>query len=65
MKVTHSTKGRAKISSFCIPNLRNNPLLRAVRALYPKGITNLNILGHNSLRPELIRGSLVTSLHVG
>ncbi len=43
----------SKISSFCVPNLRNNPLLRAIRAL------NLNILDHNLLRPELTRGSLV------
>jgi len=42
-----------KISSFFVVNLRNSQLLRAIYA------SNLNILGRNLLRPELIRGSLV------
>jgi len=36
----------SKISSFCVANLRNSQLLRAIRAL------NLNILNCNLLRPE-------------
>ena len=35
-----------KMSSFCVANLRNSLLLRAIRAL------NLNILAHNLLRSE-------------
>jgi len=58
----------SKMSSFCVANLGklllrcstscipavvvNSQLLPAIRAL------NLNILNHNLLRPELIRGSL-------
>ncbi|MEA1889572.1 MAG: hypothetical protein U9N50_07335, partial [Pseudomonadota bacterium] len=40
------------ISSFIVVNLRNSQLLRVIHA------SNLNILGRNLLRPELIRGSL-------
>ncbi len=36
----------SKMSSFCVANLHNSPLLRAIRAL------NLNIFNHNLLRPE-------------
>ena len=42
----------AKISSFCVANLRNSWLFRAIGAL------NLNLFAYNLLRPELIRGSL-------
>jgi len=35
-----------KTSSFCVANLRDSLLLRAIRAL------KLNILDHNLLRPE-------------
>jgi hypothetical protein len=49
----------SKMSSFRVANLRNSELLRAIRALHPKGITNLNILDHNLLRSELIKGSLI------
>ncbi|MCK4950883.1 MAG: hypothetical protein KAS48_03630 [Gammaproteobacteria bacterium] len=31
---------------------RDAEALRAIRALHPKGIINLNILDHNLLRPE-------------
>jgi hypothetical protein len=41
-----------KMSSFCVANLRNSWLLRAIRAL------NLNILNHNLLRSEWIRRSI-------
>jgi len=41
------------ISSFCVANLRNSRLLRAICAL------NLKIFERNLLRPELIRGSLI------
>jgi hypothetical protein len=56
------------MSSFCVANLRNSLLLRAIRALKelmgsvlyasPEGVrrreapNNLNILDHNLLRPE-------------
>ena len=42
----------AKKSSFCVANLRNSWLFRAIGAL------NLNLFAYNLLRPELIRGSL-------
>ena len=42
----------AKISSFCVANLRNSWLFRAIGAL------SLNPFAYNLLRPELIRGSL-------
>ncbi|MCJ7556432.1 MAG: hypothetical protein MUP90_05890, partial [Gammaproteobacteria bacterium] len=42
----------AKSSSFCVANLRNSWLFRALGAL------NLNRFAHNPLRPEQIRGSL-------
>ena len=41
-----------RMSSFCVANLRNSLLLRAICAL------NLDILLHNLLSPDLIRGSL-------
>jgi|GEM_PF-3121144 hypothetical protein len=47
----NSTLG-AKKSSFCVANLRNSWLFRAIGAL------NLNLFAYNLLRPELIRGSL-------
>jgi len=40
-----------KMSSFIVAKLRNSQLLRALDA------SNLNILHHNLLRSELIRGS--------
>ena len=42
----------AKKSSFCVANLRNSWLLRAIGAL------NLALLAPNLLSPEQIRGSL-------
>jgi len=58
----------SKMSSFCVANLRNNLLLRAIRALKeligsvlhasPEGVrrrdapNNLKILDRNLLRPE-------------
>ena len=42
----------SKTSSFYVANLRNSQLLRAIRAL------KLDILNHNLLRSEKIRGSL-------
>jgi hypothetical protein len=44
--------------SFCVDNLRNSSLqralwvLRAILDLRPKGITNLKVLDHNLLRSE-------------
>jgi hypothetical protein len=42
----------SRISSFRLATLRNGQLFRANCALHPKGITNLNILDHDLLRPE-------------
>jgi len=42
-----------KIPSFCVANLRNSLLLRAIRRLESVHF------GCNLLRPELIRGSLI------
>jgi hypothetical protein len=39
------------MSSFCVANLHNSLLFRAIRAL------NLKIFDHNLLRPEWISGS--------
>ena len=43
----------SKISSFCVADLRNNQLLRAIHVLI------LNILNDNLLHPEYIRDSLI------
>jgi hypothetical protein len=42
----------AKTPSFCVANLRNSWLLRAIGAL------NLNLFAGNPLRPEQSRSSL-------
>jgi len=42
----------SKMSNFCVANLRNSPLLRAIHAL------NLDILALNLFCPELIRDPL-------
>ncbi len=43
-----------KMPRYCVANLRNSGLLRAICALYR------NILNHNLLRSDLVRGSLVS-----
>jgi len=42
----------AKISGYCVANLRNSLLLRAIRRLVPENFSS------NLHHPELIRGSL-------
>jgi hypothetical protein len=41
-----------KMPGVCVANLRNSWLLRAILALHPKGITNLDILVRDLLRSE-------------
>jgi phosphoserine aminotransferase len=48
----------SKISGFCVANLRNSLLLRAIRRLEPE------YFEHNLLHPELIRDSLINTLPV-
>jgi hypothetical protein len=36
------------MSSFCVANLRNSPLLRAIRALHPKGTKKYEHFGSQS-----------------
>ena len=43
----------SNISSFCVADLRNSQLLRAIHALI------VNILNDNLLHPEQIRDSLI------